>query len=145
MEINGTRAARTGIARAQLRASEAQANVSVRDAVFAARSAWLMGAGRVIVVDHLEHRLEKARTFAHAETVNFGEVDDIVVEMKKTTDFLGADVAIDAVGAEADGNLAWPRGSRSVRMRQTLPVTALGRRWLDERPHAESRRIFSVG
>jgi threonine dehydrogenase-like Zn-dependent dehydrogenase len=63
-----------------------------------------MGAGRVIVIDHLEYRLEKARSFAHAETINFGECDDIVVEMKKTTDHLGADVAIDAVGAEADGN-----------------------------------------
>jgi S-(hydroxymethyl)glutathione dehydrogenase / alcohol dehydrogenase len=70
----------------------------------AARSSWLMGAGRVIVVDHLEFRLEKARSFAHAETRNFTEYDDIVVEMKKTTDYLGADVAIDAVGAEADGN-----------------------------------------
>ena len=29
--------------------------------LFAAKSAWLMGAGRVIVVDHLEYRLEKAR------------------------------------------------------------------------------------
>lgn len=47
--------------------------------LFAARSAWLMGAGRVIVVDHLEHRLEKARTFAFAETYNFAEHDDIVV------------------------------------------------------------------
>jgi len=33
------------------------------------------------------------------------EYGDIVLEMKKATDFLGADVAIDAVGAEADGNL----------------------------------------
>ncbi len=71
----------------------------------AARSAWLMGAGRVIVVDHLEYRLEMARTWAHAETYNFVEYDDIVVEMKRTTGHLGADVAIDAVGAEADGNL----------------------------------------
>ena len=71
--------------------------------LFAARSAWLMGAGRVIVVDHLEYRLEKARSFAHAETVNFTQVDDIVVYMKQTTDYLGADVCIDAVGAEADG------------------------------------------
>jgi S-(hydroxymethyl)glutathione dehydrogenase/alcohol dehydrogenase len=72
--------------------------------LFAAKSAWLMGAGRVIVIDHLQYRLEKAHSFAHAETINFGECDDIVVEMKKTTDHLGADVAIDAVGAEADGN-----------------------------------------
>ena len=73
--------------------------------LYAAKSSWLMGASRVIVVDHLEYRLEKARSFAHAETYNFGEYDDIVVQMKKATDFLGADVAIDAVGAEADGNL----------------------------------------
>jgi threonine dehydrogenase-like Zn-dependent dehydrogenase len=26
--------------------------------IFAAMSAWLLGAGRVIVVDHLEYRLE---------------------------------------------------------------------------------------
>jgi alcohol dehydrogenase len=73
--------------------------------LFAARSAWLMGAGRVIVIDHLEYRLEKARSFAYAETINFAKVDDIVLEMKKQTDWLGADVCIDAVGAEADGNL----------------------------------------
>ena len=37
--------------------------------LFAARSAWLTGAGRVLVVEHLDHRLEKARTFAYAETL----------------------------------------------------------------------------
>ena len=72
--------------------------------LFSAASAWFMGAGRVIVVDQLEYRLEKARSFAHAETINFTEVDDVVLEMKKQTDFLGADSVIDAVGAEADGN-----------------------------------------
>jgi S-(hydroxymethyl)glutathione dehydrogenase / alcohol dehydrogenase len=69
----------------------------------AAKSAWLMGAGRVLVVDHLDYRLERARTFAHAETMNFTHYKDIVVEMKRTTGWLGADVAIDAAGAEADG------------------------------------------
>ncbi|MBY6682818.1 glutathione-dependent formaldehyde dehydrogenase [Rhodococcus sp. BP-316] len=72
--------------------------------LFAATSAWLMGAGRVIVVDYLENRLAKARTFAHAETINFAEHDDLVVTMKRATDHLGADRVIDAVGAEADGN-----------------------------------------
>ncbi|OII04264.1 zinc-dependent alcohol dehydrogenase [Curtobacterium sp. MCBA15_008] len=72
--------------------------------LFSAAFAWFMGAGRVIVVDQLEYRLEKARSFAHAETINFAEVDDVVLEMKKQTDFLGADSVIDAVGAEADGN-----------------------------------------
>jgi alcohol dehydrogenase len=71
--------------------------------LLSAKAAWLMGAGRVIVIDHLDYRLEKARDFAQAETYNFTEYDDIVVEMKKTTDYLGADVAIEAVGAEADG------------------------------------------
>ena len=70
----------------------------------AAQSSWLMGAGRVIVVDHLPERLEKARTMAYAETLDYDEHDDVVVEMKKQTDYLGADVVIEAVGAEADGN-----------------------------------------
>ena len=90
--------------------------------LFAARSAWLMGAGRVIVIDHLEYRLEKARTFAHAETFNFTEYDDIVVEMKKQTDFLGADVAIDAVGAEADGNLLQHVTSATLKLQGGSPV-----------------------
>jgi S-(hydroxymethyl)glutathione dehydrogenase/alcohol dehydrogenase len=34
--------------------------------LFAAKSAWLMGAGRVIVIDHLDYRLAKAAEFAHA-------------------------------------------------------------------------------
>jgi threonine dehydrogenase-like Zn-dependent dehydrogenase len=72
--------------------------------LFAAKSSWLMGASRVIVVDHLEYRLQKARSFAQAETLNLAEVGDVVLELKKTTEFLGADVAIEAVGAEADGN-----------------------------------------
>jgi threonine dehydrogenase-like Zn-dependent dehydrogenase len=72
--------------------------------LFAAKSAWLMGAGRVIVVDHLEYRLEFARQFAQCEIVNFKEVDDMAIHIKKMTDWLGADVCIDAVGAEAVGN-----------------------------------------
>src|ERR1700709_1175527 len=81
-----------------------------------------MGAGRVIVVDHLEYRLEKARTFAHAETYNFTEYDDIVVHMKKITDHLGADVAIDAVGAEADGNLLQHVTSARLKLQGGSPV-----------------------
>jgi S-(hydroxymethyl)glutathione dehydrogenase/alcohol dehydrogenase len=73
--------------------------------LYAARSAWLMGAGRVLVMDHLAERLEKARTFAHAEVLDFDEVDDVVVMMKRMTDHLGFDRVIDAVGAEADGNM----------------------------------------
>ena len=45
------------------------------------------------------------RNFAPAEVYNFKELDDVVVFMKKTTDGLGADVVIDAVGAEASGSM----------------------------------------
>jgi S-(hydroxymethyl)glutathione dehydrogenase/alcohol dehydrogenase len=72
--------------------------------LMAAKSAWLFGAGRVIVIDHLDYRLEFARQFAHAEVYNFKELDDVVVFLKKTTDSLGADVCIDAVGGDAAGN-----------------------------------------
>jgi threonine dehydrogenase-like Zn-dependent dehydrogenase len=74
--------------------------------IFAAKSAWLLGAGRVIVVDHLEYRLEFVKNFAQCEIVNFKDVDDMAIHIKKMTDWLGADVCIDAVGCEADGSLA---------------------------------------
>jgi threonine dehydrogenase-like Zn-dependent dehydrogenase len=90
--------------------------------LFAAKSAWLMGAGRVIVIDHLEYRLQKARDFAHAETLNFTEVDDVVLEMKRSTDWLGADVVIDAVGAEADGNLTQHLTGAKFKLQGGSPV-----------------------
>ena len=90
--------------------------------LIAARSAWLMGAGRVIVVDHLEYRLAKAREFAFAETLNFTEVDDVVVHLKRATDHLGADVAIDCVGAEADGNLVQHITSAKLKLQGGSPV-----------------------
>jgi threonine dehydrogenase-like Zn-dependent dehydrogenase len=71
--------------------------------IMAARCAWLFGAGRVIVIDHLEYRLELVRDFAPAEVYSYNELDDVVVFLKQTTDWLGADVCIDAVGAEATG------------------------------------------
>jgi len=90
--------------------------------LFAAKSAWLMGAGRVIVIDHVDYRLEKAKQFAQAETFNFAEYDDIVVEMKKATDHFGADVAIDAVGCEADGNLVQHVTSAKLKLQGGSPV-----------------------
>ena len=88
----------------------------------AARSCWLMGAGRVIVVDHLDYRLRKAESFAFAETINFGEVDDIVRRLKKETEGLGADVVVDAVGAEADGHVIQHVTSAKLKMQGGSPV-----------------------
>lgn len=88
----------------------------------AARSSWLMGAARVIVIDHLDYRLEKAREFAFAETYNFTEHGDIVVHLKKITDHLGADVAIDAVGAEADGAVIQHITAAKLKLQGGSPV-----------------------
>ena len=72
--------------------------------LFAAKSSWFLGAGRVLIVDEYEYRLEFAKKFAQCETVNFREVGDVVQFLKKATDGLGADVCIDAVGCEARGD-----------------------------------------
>lgn len=72
--------------------------------IFAAKSAWLLGAGRVIVVDGVDYRLDFVRQFAQCETVDFRSVGDMTVHLKKMTDWLGPDVCIDCVGAEAAGN-----------------------------------------
>jgi threonine dehydrogenase-like Zn-dependent dehydrogenase len=90
--------------------------------LYAAKSAWLMGAGRVIVVDHLDYRLEKARSFAHAETVNFAEHSDVVVDLKHMTGGLGADAVIEAVGAEADGNFLQHVTAAKLKLQGGSPV-----------------------
>jgi threonine dehydrogenase-like Zn-dependent dehydrogenase len=73
--------------------------------LFAAKCAWFFGAGRVLVVDEFDYRLEMARRFAQAETLNFKEVDDVVLHLKRESDWLGWDCAIDAVGCEAAGSI----------------------------------------
>jgi threonine dehydrogenase-like Zn-dependent dehydrogenase len=45
------------------------------------------------------------RRFAQCETINFREVGDMAIHLKKMTDWLGPDVCIDAVGAEAAGSV----------------------------------------
>lgn len=72
--------------------------------IMAARCAWLFGAGRVIIIDHIDYRLEFAKKYAMCEAYNFKEMSDPVVFLKKTTDYYGADVCIDAVGADAQGS-----------------------------------------
>ena len=72
--------------------------------LFAGRCAWFFGAGRVLIVDELDYRLEFARRFAQCETLNFRDVADPVWYLKKATDWLGWDAAIDAVGCEASGS-----------------------------------------
>jgi threonine dehydrogenase-like Zn-dependent dehydrogenase len=68
---------------------------------FAIRSAWMLGAGRVIAIDRVPERLALARE-ANAETINFEEIDvyDRLMEMTKGR---GPDRCIDGVGCEAHG------------------------------------------
>jgi len=87
--------------------------------LFAAKSAWFMGAGRVLIVDEYDYRLEFARRFAQCETLNFRSVRDIVWYLKRTSDWLGWDAAIDAVGCEA-------RGSAVQRMLGIHPFKLMG-------------------
>ncbi len=68
----------------------------------AIRSAFLLGAERVIAIDTVPERLELARA-GGAETLDFLEVD-IYDEIMAKTNNRGADACIDAVGTEAAGN-----------------------------------------
>jgi threonine dehydrogenase-like Zn-dependent dehydrogenase len=68
--------------------------------LFAIKSAFLLGAERVIGIDRFPERLRMAREKAGAETLNYEEVDvrDALNEM---TGGRGPDACIDAVGLEA--------------------------------------------
>jgi threonine dehydrogenase-like Zn-dependent dehydrogenase len=72
--------------------------------IMAAKCSWLFGAGRVIVIDKIDYRLEFVRNYANCESYNYEAIGDPVLFIKKATDWLGADVVIDAVGAEATGS-----------------------------------------
>lgn len=72
----------------------------------AARSAWLLGAGRVIAIDRVDARLRFAERWAGAETLDLREVEDPVAALREAAGGRGPDVCIDAVGLEASGS-AW--------------------------------------
>jgi threonine dehydrogenase-like Zn-dependent dehydrogenase len=68
---------------------------------FAIRSAFMLGAGRVIAIDNVPERLVMADK-AGAEILNFDDLDVYDTLMEKTKG-RGPDRCIDAVGAEAHG------------------------------------------
>ncbi|WP_353137360.1 zinc-dependent alcohol dehydrogenase [Pseudopedobacter sp.] len=69
--------------------------------LMAQKAAWLKGASRVIAIDPLNYRLEKARQVNNVETLNPNEVD-IVDAIRSMTNGRGADVCVDAVGFEPE-------------------------------------------
>ena len=68
--------------------------------LFAALSAFQLGANRVIVLDEHADRLERARMLG-AETVNVTEEDPLVA-IKELTRGIGPNRAIDAVGVDSE-------------------------------------------
>ena len=70
----------------------------------AAKSAWLRGAAKVIIVDTLQYRLDKAKATAYCETILWEDAKDVVAQIRDMTHGRGADVCIEAVGFEPDRN-----------------------------------------
>jgi threonine dehydrogenase-like Zn-dependent dehydrogenase len=91
--------------------------------LFAIKSAYLLGADRVIALDHIPERLERARSIAGAEVVNYEDVD-VIEKLKELTGGMGPDACIDAVGMEAHGNTIgtfYDRAKQAVRLETDRP------------------------
>ena len=74
--------------------------------IMAAKSAWLRGAKRVVIIDTLQYRLDKARQTANCETILWEDgAKDVVEQIRAMTDGRGADLCVEAVGFEPDRNL----------------------------------------
>ncbi|KTC93846.1 MULTISPECIES: zinc-dependent alcohol dehydrogenase [Legionella] len=67
---------------------------------FAIKSAWMLGAARVIAIDCIPERLKLAESYGQAELINF-ENEDVYEALMVMTRGKGPDACIDAVGCEA--------------------------------------------
>ncbi|CDG85592.1 zinc-dependent alcohol dehydrogenase [Janthinobacterium agaricidamnosum] len=91
---------------------------------FAIQSAFLLGAERVIAIDHYPERLRMAREQSGAETINFDDTD-VQDALKQMTGGRGPDACIDAVGMEAHGvgiAYAYDRLKQAMRMESDRPT-----------------------
>lgn len=70
---------------------------------FAIKSAYLLGAERVIAIDRIPERLRMAQEQGGAEILNYEDDKDVVEALKDMTGGRGPDACIDAVGMEAHG------------------------------------------
>lgn len=83
------------------------------------------GARQIIAVDLADNRLALAKQLGATHTLNSGQVD-VVAEVAKLTDSLGADVALEVVGLTATVNLAigvLKRGGSCVLVGNLSPKT----------------------
>ncbi len=71
--------------------------------IMAAKSAWLKGAARVINIDTLQYRLDKANRTASSETILWQDKGkEAIEEIRSMTNNRGADLCVDAVGFEPE-------------------------------------------
>jgi threonine dehydrogenase-like Zn-dependent dehydrogenase len=87
--------------------------------LMAMRSAYLLGAERVIAIDRFPERLRMASEKIGAETINYTEVDSVIETLKDMTGGRGSDACIDAVGMEAHGtsiDSTYDRVKQALRM-----------------------------
>lgn len=94
---------------------------------FSIKSAFMLGAERVIAIDNIHERLRMAREKCGAETTNFDEVDSVLEVLKDMTGGRGPDRCIDAVGMEADGHahamqFAYDRLKQAVMAETDRPI-----------------------
>jgi threonine dehydrogenase-like Zn-dependent dehydrogenase len=91
---------------------------------FAIKSAYLLGAERVIAIDRFEYRLRMAREKAGAETLNYEEVD-VLEALKEMTGGRGPDACIEAVGMESHGQgveYAYDRIKQAAMLETDRPI-----------------------
>jgi threonine dehydrogenase-like Zn-dependent dehydrogenase len=91
---------------------------------FAIKSAYMLGAERVIAIDRFPYRLRIARERAGAETLNYEEVD-VQEALKEMTGGRGPDHCIDAVGLEGHGPgmmYAYDRTKQALMLESDRPV-----------------------
>ena len=90
---------------------------------FAIRSAFLLGAERVIAIDRVPERLRMAEA-GGAETLDITEID-VVEKLKEMTGGRGPDACIDAVGMEAHGTASldaiYDRAKQALRLETDRP------------------------
>jgi threonine dehydrogenase-like Zn-dependent dehydrogenase len=91
---------------------------------FAIKSAYLLGAERVIAIDRFPYRLRMAREMAGAETINYEETN-VLEALKEMTGGRGPDACIDAVGMEAHGHAAiyaYDRAKQALMLETDRPL-----------------------
>jgi threonine dehydrogenase-like Zn-dependent dehydrogenase len=91
---------------------------------FAIRSAFLLGAERVIAIDRIPERLRMAEQ-GGAETINYEKDTNVVEALRSMTGGRGPDSVIDAVGMESHGvtpDAFYDRVKQSLRLETDRPT-----------------------